>query len=552
MKCLPLLLLSLPLQPTPSLPPELTRVETLLRNENLPTDGPGLLAYLRTQTRTSGDDARLRGWIRDLGDDDFDTREQASKNLLEAGRKAIAYLRPALESRDREVVRRAASCLESITEGPLTPMMPAILRLLGQRRPEGTVAALLAFLPSAEEEAAESAIFDLLRGLGVRDGKLLPEMVSAFDAGSPLIRAVAAHVCGDLRPEAAERHLLGRLLRDPDLRVRFEAAQAVVRGGERGGIPVLIDLIRTAPPDLAYQADELLGRLAGPTVTIPHLDAALETRAGAVHAWGRWWEQTARQAGWSPPPGLEPCYGRVLVVEFDTRSSGGALCEIGRDGRPRWRLDGLKGPNDVQPLPGGRFLVAERGIDRVSEFDRSGKLHWSYRTSNSPVACQRLADGTTLVVTFNEIHLIDRDSKPLLQRRFEEGLRHGRVLPEGRLLLITAQGEIVEMTREGKELHRVQPKAYAAGASYWASVVALPGERYLAALGSSNKVVEVDRTGKVIREWDVPSPVSVLRLRNGHTLVASFEGRSVVELDREGKEIWKCTLEGRPFHALRY
>jgi hypothetical protein len=40
-------------------------------------------------------------------------------------------------------------------------------------------------------------------------------------------------------------------------------------------------------------------------------------------------------------------------------------------------------------------------------------------------------------------------------------------------------------------------------------------------------------------------------LANGNTLVCSFDGRALVEIDANGKEVGKLPLEGRPFMALK-
>src|SRR5262249_10520506 len=50
---------------------------------------------------------QIARWIKDLGDDDYATREQASKRLWEAGAAAESAVVQALQSPDPEVIRRA-------------------------------------------------------------------------------------------------------------------------------------------------------------------------------------------------------------------------------------------------------------------------------------------------------------------------------------------------------------------------------------------------------------------------------------------------------------
>jgi tetratricopeptide (TPR) repeat protein len=62
-------------------------------------------------------------WIKQLGHEDFDKREEASKKLEEAGQAAEAALQEATKSTDREVVQRAEAILEKFKYGiyPDTP-----------------------------------------------------------------------------------------------------------------------------------------------------------------------------------------------------------------------------------------------------------------------------------------------------------------------------------------------------------------------------------------------------------------------------------------------
>jgi predicted Zn-dependent protease len=66
---------------------------------------------------------QIARWIKELGDDSFATREQASKRLWEAGQSAEAAIREAVKSPDVEVARRARALLDKFKWGlyPDTP-----------------------------------------------------------------------------------------------------------------------------------------------------------------------------------------------------------------------------------------------------------------------------------------------------------------------------------------------------------------------------------------------------------------------------------------------
>lgn len=247
----------------------------------------------------------------------------------------------------------------------------------------------------------------------------------------------------------------------------------------------------------------------------------------------------------------EPTRGLSLVCEYDGAAGGGRVCEFSREGQLRWQVAGLQGPNDVQMLPNGRILVAERNGGQVTECDRRGEIHWKHAVP-SPITCQRLPGGNTLIATFSDLLEVSPTGKTIHSYQHRSGYRHAVRLRNGNVVFVASNGEIGELDASWKLLRTITPKSWGNGAGYWASIEPLPGGRYLVVYGGSNKIVEVDLTGSIVWQCSQASPVFATRLRNGNTLISCFEGRSVVEVDRQGKEISKLTLQGRPFVVRRY
>jgi len=364
-------------------------------------------------------------------------------------------------------------------------------------------------------------------------------------------RAAAAQALGRfLKPD--ERQPVLRLLTDPDARVRFESAAALASVGERTAVPVLLTLLGEGPMPLAWQAEELLFRL--PTDSAPNASLGIGTaaeREKCRELWEVWWKSHGAKVDLARLAQAEPFRGLTLVCEYDGAAGGGRVCELSKDGKPRWELPGLQGPNDVQLLPGGRVLVAERNGGQVTERDRQGKVLWKYSTG-SPIACQRLPGGNTLIATFNDLLEVSPAGKTVHAHQHRSGFRHAVRLRNGHVIFVASNGEIGELDANWKLLRTITPAMWGNGAGYWASIEPLPGGRFLAVYGGSSKVVEVDATGKIVWECNQPNPVFATRLRNGNTLIACFEGRSVVEVDRAGMEIAKFPLQGRPFTVRRY
>jgi hypothetical protein len=88
-----------------------------------------------TQTSAAPTTEQIARWIRELGADDFETRENASKQLWQAGRAAETAVREAARSSDAEVSRRAQELADKFRWGiyPDTPAKVVELILRYQR-----------------------------------------------------------------------------------------------------------------------------------------------------------------------------------------------------------------------------------------------------------------------------------------------------------------------------------------------------------------------------------------------------------------------------------
>src|SRR4051794_1399181 len=162
--------------------------EQVLRGAGVAVDGPGLLAFLRARTVDGADEARIRGLVRQLGDDSFRAREQASQRLAALGARARPFLRDATRDPDIEIVRRAEECLRQIERGVPAAVVACAVRALARHRPDGVTVALLAYLPSAEDEAVADQVRLALESLALADGKPDPALVAALKDPLPVRR----------------------------------------------------------------------------------------------------------------------------------------------------------------------------------------------------------------------------------------------------------------------------------------------------------------------------------------------------------------------------
>jgi HEAT repeat protein len=280
--------LPLPARAQPSADPA-AEDEQLLKDAKLGADGPGLLQFFRKRTPTDRDRDRAAALIRRLGEDDFAVRQKAAEGLVALGPAALPQLRAALSHPDEEVRQRAAECLQAIDPSPPGALAGAAARRLRALRPAGAAAALLAYLPSAEDAAAEDEVLTTLAVVAVHDGQIDPDVAAAVQDRAPERRAAAALVLG--RSGTAEHRGAARgLLADADARVRFRAAQGLLAGRDHDALPALVALLTEAPRDVAEQADDLLRCAAGDQAPLTPLGLHDVSRRLCRSAWSGWFK----------------------------------------------------------------------------------------------------------------------------------------------------------------------------------------------------------------------------------------------------------------------
>src|SRR5262249_42759894 len=161
-----------------------------------------------------------------------------------------------------------------------------------------------------------------------------------------------------------------------------------------------------------------------------------------------------------------------------------------------------------------------------------GKVLWEYRPPNAPLEVHRLPSGNILLATNYEILEVTRERQVVFSHKDPGGnIFSAQKLPSGNILYGLYSGMVVELDRKGAEVHPFgieRPRGLA-------NIVVLPGQRYMVPYAGSNRIVEVDKSGKVLREVEVPSPTSVAVLPGGNLLVGSHILSNVREIDRKGK-----------------
>lgn len=195
---------------------------------------------------------------------------------------------------------------------------------------------------------------------------------------------------------------------------------------------------------------------------------------------------------------------------------------IAEDGSEEWN-SGNAGARDGFILPNGNALIA--WSNEVKELTRENVVVFSYKKSadNTELGTvQRLENGNTLITELGQ--------KP-------------------RLLEVSAEGKIVVEVPLQPETDNAHMQTRMARK--------LANGNYLVPHLLAFKVKEYAPDGKIVRQFatDLPDlggrdaenwPFTAIRLANGHTLVNLTHGNKTVEMDADGKVIWKISNDDFP------
>jgi len=210
----------------------------------------------------------------------------------------------------------------------------------------------------------------------------------------------------------------------------------------------------------------------------------------------------------------------------------------------------VRAPWNVQGLPNGHRLVVEYRVRSLIEFDAQGEVVWHREgLPGYVVSVQRLANGNTLIamagLNTNVVAEMRPDGSHAWEARLGGPPTDARLLDDGRILVaLGQQRKVVEIDRSGKVLWKLE------GLRHPWSAQRLPNGNTLVCELGRVQVQEYNREGRVVWSCAARMSYSAQRLPNGRTLLADRSG--VRELDRNGKVHWLFQSPNQFLRASQY
>jgi outer membrane protein assembly factor BamB len=535
-----------------------------LRAIGLTPDGPALLDYFRKRMLPPADPKKIEVLIRQLGDDDFTTREQAYASLAVLGAAAATGLKQFEQDPDIELRKRVLDLKHRIEVKADPAVQSAAARVIARTKPPGAADVLMAYLPLAIDTDLVNEMCRALGAVAVVDGKVEPVVLKAMEDTVAVKRGAAAEALVRAKVEA-QLPAVRNLLKDADAQVRLRVAMALVPRKEKEIVPVLIDLLgEPLNADQAGPVEEVLVRLAGEKAPLVASQSSPEaTRKATREAWQKWYAEHKDNIDLARLENVDLPLGYTLLVHQTlNRVVGGKfkgvqyeVMELKADKTVRWKFDAGTQAVDAQVVGENRVMLAEYQTRRITERDFKGEIKWEKQLDGNPISVQKLPNGNIFVVKNNGLAEYNRKGEEVyVFQQPQFNVVRGKKLRNGEIVYIQNQGNGLVTRMDGKnkvlQSFNVNPIN-----SIFGGFDVLANGGFLIPDWQGRRVVEYDKDGKEVKSFNVNQfPTSALRLANGNTLVTTQnpQGR-VVEFNPGGNEVWSFNPEatGTVFNARR-
>lgn len=546
----------------PAEPDTLKDDQRICRESGLKGEGPDLIVYFRNKTLKQPDPKAISLLVKQLGDDDFQTREKAFTELVGMGASALTGIKEGESNPDLEVQKRIADLKKRIDTKAEPMLQAAAARVIAKLKPEGAAETLLMFLPFASDPNVVDEICKTLGAVAVRNGKVEPSVLTALEDKIAIKRAAAGEALARAKEELPRAKAL---LKDQDISVRFRVCMAMVALEDKEIVPVMIELLDKLSPAQLWPIEEALLRLAGDKAPNVGLGTDDATKKACRDAWTKWYAANEKTIDMTKLSAGNVYLGYTLIVQYNNRIGGvgvnqvGEVFELDKEKNVRWKFTVPGGQNtvvDAQVVGSGRVLVAEYQNARVTERDVvKGEVKWDYNCGANPFTAQRLPNGNTFIAMQGRMIEVDRNKNEVWSyQRPNSDIVRAKKLPGGEVVFIANLGGNATCFRIDPRAQNkvVQQFQMAQVAMLFGSIDVLPNGNVVVAHYNNHRVIEYDKNGGQVGNAITLNWVnSVTRLPNGNNLVTSYTQRMVKEFNPQAQQVWEHQTDGIVFVARR-
>jgi hypothetical protein len=193
------------------------------------------------------------------------------------------------------------------------------------------------------------------------------------------------------------------------------------------------------------------------------------------------------------------------------------------------------------------IIVADHENKKVIKIKEDGTLLWEARNDNGHDV-QLLPNGNLLIVCGPTVQEIDKDKKVIheIGRPIISAAESAQRLPNGHTVIAdNGKHQVVELDDKDKVVWTFDvPNDNKRPNPTMRQMRRLENGNTLICASTEDKVMEVSPDKEVVWSYALPFPYLATRLK-GHTIISSGDGYGspqgffVIEVDKDGKEVWK-------------
>ena len=434
-----------------------------------------------------------------LGADSFDIRERAMKELIHADSVPEDLLKVAAQNGDIEVSGRAEMIIGFRKSPQRVLLMKAIFRTISDKKIKGLASDLIkdesALLKSVSRTEFSNAI---VTTVVKADQPLLEKQFAEVNDREKLTYLKAL---SEIDPDSKLQRRKKLIASASDPSVLNDLLQMLTADKDKASLDLAIRLLSSSDKQVQKRAYGFLCSVTGQKF---EFDVETESKKKAsIEAWENWIAKNRSEIK-IELQGLPLRAGKILVVDY---SGSNMIRQLDLDGNLLWEKKGNNHFASVGDAQGNLFLTTYVG-NKLDVFNKDHEVEKSFGGLPGEVSgISILANGNYLISAGNSessIIELDQEGKRIWSRELEGVPKHARETSAG---------------------------------------------TFIVSLFNTQKVIEIDRSGDVISEFDVElGPYSTSPMPNGNVLVTFREG-GIAEYTWSGEQLKKYPTSGTTYHA---
>lgn len=531
--------------------------DIIIKKSGISTKPKDIQNWLQSRIPNVTNGIKASKWVIDLGNESFEVREQASRELLKLNNLAIFELKKATKSKDIEVAKRASDCLEQISPHESIALKTAIIRLLGKSNPELVFEYFIKIANTPELDLLTSeALLDAF-SITIKSNPTLVRKLEDFAQAKDIkSRILIARVLAIGNPNGIAFRTLST---DDQTIVKANALLALLQEKDKKAIGLLITLLPELKTNqfmpIAGLLNELIQDQASEKELGKEKPSAVELQKLFASAWKS--KNTSTNLNTYTFNQLQP--KRILASLAEPNLSG-KICTLNPDGS----ISELFRTNSYADLACAinhtLFFLMERSrghviINNIGEiYERSDPLISTFGLDTDGL-------GKKFILNRKNLLVLDYTNKIIESIEVNNDCLAGTRLINGDYAIVFKDKSLIIL--DGKNLKKEKTKISLGAIEPARTILGyqIQGTRSGSILipeFGGKAINQYDQTGKLLKtikfsinagNSTIYGPTLTMNT-NGNFLIGTRLGQTVTELNMEGKEIRNWPLDSKLYRIF--